>query len=97
MRKLWASGDPYVWLTGGSLALCLLMVAGLILLIMVNGMGFFWPKDILRYEMADGSARAGHLVERELDAVSTAESDDPTYRIKIKQANRDVYGMDFAW
>ena len=57
MRKLWRSGEPFIWLTGGALALSLLLVAGLIGLILYNGLGFFWPKDVLR---VDPPRRQGH-------------------------------------
>ena len=42
-KRLWSGGEPFIWLTGGALALSLLLVAGLIGLILVNGLGFFWP------------------------------------------------------
>jgi phosphate transport system permease protein len=48
LAKLWRGGEPFIWLTGGALALALLLVAGLIALILVNGLGFFWPKDVVR-------------------------------------------------
>jgi ABC-type phosphate transport system auxiliary subunit len=32
MNRFWKSGDPFVWLTGGALALSLIMVAGLVYL-----------------------------------------------------------------
>jgi len=36
MRKLWRSGEPFIWLTGGALATALIMVAGLIAIIVGN-------------------------------------------------------------
>ena len=47
-RKLWRSGEPFIWLTGGALALALIMVAGLVGVIAMNALGFFWPADIVR-------------------------------------------------
>ena len=44
MRKLWRSGEPFIWLTGGALALSLLLVAGLLGLILYNGLGFSGPR-----------------------------------------------------
>ena len=38
-RKLWRSGEPFIWLTGGALALALIMVAGLIRIILSNAPG----------------------------------------------------------
>lgn len=92
MKRLWRSGEPFVWLTGGALALSLLLVAGLIGLIMVNGLGFFWPRDVLRATLADGRVVTGQVVDRELIPGKSGQ-----YRIKVKVANRDLYGADFKW
>ena len=52
MKNFWRSGEPFVWLTGGALALSLIMVAGLVFLVMANGLGFFWPSPIVRLTLA---------------------------------------------
>jgi phosphate transport system permease protein len=92
MRKLWRSGEPFIWLTGGALALSLLLVAGLIGLILYNGLGFFWPKGVLRVTLRDGKVMTGQVAEREPIPGKPGE-----YRIKLKVANRDLYGADFQW
>ena len=92
MKKLWRSGEPFIWLTGGALALSLLLVVGLIGLILYNGLGFFWPKDVLRATLRDGRIMTGQLAEREPIPGKLSE-----YRIKLKVANRDLYGADFQW
>ncbi|MCC5830412.1 MAG: phosphate ABC transporter permease PstA [Phycisphaeraceae bacterium] len=43
-----AYGEPMVWLTGGALALCLLMVLALIGYIVWQGAATFWPSGIVR-------------------------------------------------
>jgi len=90
--RLWRSGEPFIWLTGGALALALLLVAGLVGLILVNGLGFFWPKEVVRLTLADGKAMTGQIVEREPVPGKAGQ-----YRIKLKVANRDLYGADFQW
>jgi len=98
MKKFWKSGDPFIWLTGGALALSLIMVAGLALLVLVNGMGFFWPGELVRITLAADRVVLGQVVERE--PVPRPEAPPGTareYRIKVKQGNRDLYGADFVW
>ena len=92
MRRIFASGEPFIWLTGGALTLSLLLVAGLIGLILYNGLGFFWPRDVLRATLADGKTLTGQIVERE-PVPGAADQ----HRIKLKVANRDLYGADFQW
>ncbi len=91
-RRFWRSGEPFVWLTGGALALALLMVAGLVGIILVNGLGFFWPRDVVRLALADGRTVTGQVVERERVPGAGGQ-----YRIKLKVGNRDLYGADFLW
>lgn len=98
MKKFWRSGDPYIWLTGAALALSLLLVAGLVLLVLVNGLGFFWPKDVVRLTLSDGKVVMGEVAEREAVPQPGAPAGTHlTYRIKLKQGNRDLYGVDFLW
>src|SRR5690606_24664876 len=58
-------GAPQVWLTAAAAALSLLLVAGLLLLVFVNGLGFFWPRDVARLELVDGEVVIGEIVARE--------------------------------
>jgi phosphate transport system permease protein len=98
MNKFWKSGDPFIWLTGGALAFSLLMVAGLVLLILWSGLGFFWPTDVTQLALADGSTILGQIAERETIPHPGAPIGAlPKYRLKVKQGNRDLYGADFIW
>ena len=92
MKRLWKSGEPFIWLTGGALALALLLVAGLVALILANGLGLFWPRDVVRMTLADGKVMTGQQVEREAVPGKPGQ-----YRIKLRVANRDLYGADFQW
>jgi len=92
LKRVFASGEPFIWLTGGALTLALLLVTGLIGLILYNGLGFFWPRDVVRATLDDGKTLTGQVVEREPVPGAVGQ-----YRIKLKVANRDLYGADFQW
>ena len=92
MKKLFRSGEPFIWLTGGALALALIMVGGLIGIIVSNAAGLFWPAAIVRLTLADGAVVTGQVVERERVPGTASE-----FRIKVRVANRDLYGADFVW
>jgi phosphate transport system permease protein len=91
-RSFWSTGEPFIWLTGGALTLALLLVVGLITLIVWNGTGLFWPREVARLTLSDGSVMTGQIVDREPVPGKRNE-----YRIKVKVANRDLYGADFQW
>lgn len=98
MKNFWKSGDPFIWLTAGGLAFSLLMVAGLVLLILANGLGFFWPKDVALLVLDDKTAVMGQVMEREEIPQPGAPPGTPKkYRLQVKQGNRDIYGQDFVW
>jgi len=54
-----ARGEPMVWLTGGALVLCLVMIAGLLGLVAYNGLTSFWPKPIQHFVTIDGQTIMG--------------------------------------
>jgi len=89
-------GAPQVWLTAAAAALSLLLVAGLLLLVFVNGLGFFWPRDVARLELVDGEVVIGEIVARE-PMPATEGGEAQGYRIQLKVGNRDVYGLDYRW
>lgn len=89
---LWRGGDLFVWLSGGALALALLMVAGLVGLVAAHGLAYFWPREVEHLALADGTVVLGEVVEREAVPGSAG-----AYRIKVKQGNRDLTGQDFRW
>jgi len=90
-------GDPWVWLTGSALGMCLLMILGLIVVILTNGLGFFWPAPVEKLTLRDGSVFAGQVVAREpVPAPGTAEHNQ-RQRLQLKVGNRDLLGFDFKW
>ena len=90
-------GDPMIWLAGSALGVCILMIAGLILVILVNGLSFFWPSELQQVTLADGSVYLGQVVGRE--AIPDPDQPDRLrkHRIQLRVGNRDLLGFDFKW
>lgn len=59
--SLFAHGEPMVWLTGGALALGILMILGLLLLVLIHGMATFWPAPVERATVRSGGAVLGQV------------------------------------
>ena len=94
MKNFWKSGDPFIWLAGSGLACCLLMIAGLVGIILYNGLGVFWPSDLSELQLRDGSRIMGQERDRqEIKIGATAGS----YRRQLKVGSRDLFGLDFRW
>lgn len=104
-----SSGSPWIWLNGGAVAICMLMVLGLLGLIAVRGFGHFWPADILQTSIVDRDGER-HMVMGEVvrdEIISAAVARDGGYTVApdvelitrhlFKMGNRDVNGRDFAW
>jgi len=91
MDKFWRVGEPMVWLSAAALTLTLLSAATLLVVIMVNGLGVFWPSNIEEVHLRDGSKIFGQLIRSEENAEKTG------LRRQYKIANRDLYGLDFRW
>jgi len=88
-RKSLSNG--LVALSGGALALNLLLIVGLILLIAVNGLGTFWQKRVVKLTLSDGTRLLGEIHDRE-----PLPGGEGT-RIRLKVGNRDLTGQDFLW
>ncbi|MFQ5716250.1 MAG: phosphate ABC transporter, permease protein PstA, partial [Nitrospinales bacterium] len=97
MKNVWSRGDLFIWLMGTALAICLIMAAGLLFVISVKGLAFFWPNEVTRFALKDGTYVQGETVAREEIPQPDAPEEPPRYRIKIKQGNRELYGLDFIW
>lgn len=78
-------GSGYVFTSGMGLVITLSMVAWIVVLILVKGLGFFWAGDIIYVEMNDGTFHMGELW------------DETKTELQLKTGNRDVYGRDFVW
>lgn len=103
------SGAPWVWLSAGSVSISLVVVFGLLLLIAVRGLGYFWPSDLVqfKYRQEDGSLvqLLGEFREsEEIGAERLRESGqevpagrEAVTRYLVKIGNREIGNLDFRW
>jgi phosphate transport system permease protein len=91
MKRYLKTGEPFVLISGAALAVVLVMTLTLIGVVMINGLGYFWPHQLVRYQLADGSAALGQQVGQEKNPISGSR------RIQLKVSNRDIFGQDFRW
>lgn len=56
-----AFGEPMLWLTGGALAIAVVMIVGLLALVVHQGTSTFWPQDVFRVETVDGRKLMGEV------------------------------------
>ena len=109
MRNWFKTGSPWIWLTAGATAMCVLAVVGVLALTAMRGLGHFWPKPVVEttFVEKDGSTTRliGEIREREEVALRRLTEAgfkiDTTQafvnRLLIKLGNRDVTGVDFKW
>ena len=83
-------GEGLTWLCGGALALNVLLVLALLGILAVNGLPYFWQRDLVRIGLPDGTALLGEVHETEPAPGGGA-------RTKLKVGNRDAGGVDFVW
>ena len=87
---LFRSGEPFIWIAGTGLAAAVLMVAGLLALVLANGLGFFWPADLHAWTLtSDMEVVSAHLMV-------TAGTDAHGVLDQARSVLRDRYGIDHA-
>lgn len=104
------SGEPWVWLAAAAVSTSLLMVFGLILLIAVHGMGFFWPSHVMQAVHTEPgqtpTVLIGELYNQDEVPVSRLpvawqapfeDVNQSVTRYLLKIGNRERYGLDFRW
>jgi phosphate transport system permease protein len=96
VREFFRRGDPAIWFAGSGLGICLLMITGMIGIILVNGLGFFWPGTLSKLTLRNGEVTMGEVVIREA-IPQPGKPTEKKYRIQVKVGNRDVSGVDFRW
>ena len=110
LKGWFKSGAPGVWMSGGAVAMAVIMTVGLLAVIAVRGLGHFWPADLIQATYAvPGQAQQtviGEVVQQEevprarLKGAGLPVPDQgPEFMTRelIKVGNRDLNGSDFTW
>jgi phosphate transport system permease protein len=88
-----AHGEPMIWLTGGSLAVALLMIVGLLGLIVVEGLATFWPGPVVELRLSDGRVLAGEVAREEPSPDPATPGDR---RRLLRTGNFELTGQHFT-
>lgn len=110
MVKQWfKSGSPWIWMTGGAVSISLISVLGLLAMIAWKGLSFFWPSEVVQFELQGSVTQQtviGEIYEQEMVPKSRIEAtgiDLSGYdkaelaRFLIKTGNREYVDLDFRW
>lgn len=89
-RSFLQRGEAQVWISSGALATILLITVILLGVVMVNGLGAFWPHALVQFQMQDGSVLLGERTRVEYEGT-------PKEQVQLKIGNRDLHGLDFRW
>ncbi|MDI1229882.1 MAG: phosphate ABC transporter permease PstA [Methylobacter sp.] len=110
MIKAWfKSGTPWVWLNAAAVSTCLIMVVGVLGLIVVRGVGHFWPAPVIQFSYQEPGGPVQTIIGEHIDTSITpaamakstghimADDEDTLVQYLIKTGNRDITGADFRW
>ncbi len=90
-----ARGRAMTALTAAALALTVLLLAGLIALLAVRGLGAFRVRPLELFELADGRRLLAEIRERE--RIPAGLPGAGRHRVRARTGNRDLTGTDFLW
>ena len=103
------SGTPWIWLNAAAVSACLIMIIGVLGLIVVRGIGHFWPSQITRFSYQEDNGQVKTIFAEIVDTSVTpaiaakisgykmADNEDDLVQYQIKTGNRDITGADFRW
>lgn len=110
MMKLWfKSGSPWIWLNAAAVSTCLIMVIAVLALVLVRGLGHFWPAQVTQFSYTEEGKPPSLLIGEKVDTSITpaimakstghkmADNEDTLVQYLVKTGNRDVTGADFRW
>lgn len=88
-------GEPFVWFTGLGLVVGLVMIAGLLGLVVWNGVKVFWAPPVPEARLKDGRVVLGQLAQRRVKPSSPASA--PRYERQYQVGLRELNGQSFLW
>jgi phosphate transport system permease protein len=103
------SGTPWIWLNAAAVSACLIMIIGVLGLIVVRGIGHFWPAQVTRFSYQEDDGRLHTIFGEIIDTSITpalvakvsgykmADNEEALVQYQIKTGNRDITGADFRW
>ena len=80
----------YTYLLAFSMLCIILMVLGIFTIVAMNGLPYFWLKNVAKVEMNDGKLYYGEIDGKNSKAENGSET-------KLKVGNRKIFGQDFLW
>jgi phosphate transport system permease protein len=102
-------GTPWIWLNAAAVSACLIMIIGVLGLIVVRGIGHFWPAQVTRFSFQEDNGQIktifGEIIDTSVTPTIMAKSsgykmaDDEEFLVQhqVKTGNRDITGADFRW
>jgi phosphate transport system permease protein len=93
--SLLAHGENMVWIMGGALAVCAIMVAGLLALVLWQGSTTFWPRPVERIQLANGTVLMGEVTRH--DTSRPAAGATELHRRLVRTGNFERTGTHFEW
>lgn len=109
-REYFKSGEAWVWMNAGAVAISLIMVIGVLGLIAVRGLGHFWPANVMQASYTApletvSQPVLGEIYDRKVETAKRLHESGVVIppnkvtieRISLKLGNRDLTGADFHW
>lgn len=90
------SGAAWVWLSAGAVSVCLVLLLGLLGLITVNGLGYFWPGPVLVADYQPPGQPVSVVAGEVIDSEMIPDQSQFTRHL-VRQGNRDAGGADYVW
>ena len=91
-------GDSYIIFTAIGLIISLAMVVLIMAIILMKGLGFFWPGDLVQVKMINGQTYLGeNWAQNDKYKLDDNGNRIEHKEIQLKIGNRDLYGLDFIW